>query len=83
MLSENFTWGAPRIHGELLKLGIQVSERTVSRYLSRLRRNGNAGQHSRTFLNNHREIIAGTAIFCKIIHSFGLGSIVAMLCHFV
>jgi hypothetical protein len=31
---ENPTWGAPRVHGELLKLSVQVSERTVSRYLS-------------------------------------------------
>ena len=33
MASENPCWGAPRIHGELLKLGFDVSERTVSRYL--------------------------------------------------
>jgi hypothetical protein len=33
MAAENSLWGAPRIHGELLKLGIAVSERTVSRYL--------------------------------------------------
>jgi len=33
MVLENATWGAPRIHGELLKLGLDVSERTVSRYL--------------------------------------------------
>ena len=33
MASENPTWGAPRIHGELLKLGFEISERTVSRYL--------------------------------------------------
>jgi hypothetical protein len=33
MAAENCLWGAPRIHGELLKLGIAVSERTVSRYL--------------------------------------------------
>ena len=39
MARENPTWGAPRVHGELLKLGVQVSERTVSRYLTRLRRN--------------------------------------------
>ncbi len=31
--AENCLWGAPRIHGELLKLGIEISERTVSRYL--------------------------------------------------
>ena len=37
MASENPTWRAPRIHGELLKLGFEVSERTVSRYLARLR----------------------------------------------
>ena len=36
MTKENPTWGAPRIHGELLKLGFHVSERTVSRYLRRL-----------------------------------------------
>jgi len=34
MAAENCLWGAPRIHGELLKLGITISERTVSRYLS-------------------------------------------------
>src|SRR5450756_1653316 len=33
----NPTWGAPRIHGELVKLGFDVSERTVSRYLERIR----------------------------------------------
>jgi hypothetical protein len=33
MAAENCLWGAPRIHGELLKLGIAISERTVSRYL--------------------------------------------------
>ena len=37
MASHNATWGAPRIHGELLKLGFDVSERTVSRYLERIR----------------------------------------------
>ena len=35
MASENPLWGAPRIHGELVKLGFDVSERTVSRYLGR------------------------------------------------
>jgi hypothetical protein len=34
LAEENYLWGAPRIHGELLKLGIVVSERTVSRYLT-------------------------------------------------
>jgi putative transposase len=51
MAAENQFWGAPRIHGELLKLGIAVSERTVSRYLPHRRR---APSRSwRTFLTNH------------------------------
>ena len=51
MTRENRLWGAPRIHGELLKLGITVSERTVSRYLpDRTRR---PSQTWRTFLANH------------------------------
>jgi putative transposase len=44
-------WGAPRIHGELVKLGIAVSERTVSRLLRRRRRP--PSQTWRTFLTNH------------------------------
>jgi hypothetical protein len=52
LAAENCLWGAPRIHGELLKLGIVVSERTVSRYLlpDRLRA---PSQTWRTFLANH------------------------------
>jgi hypothetical protein len=49
LAQENRLWGAPRIHGELLKLGIVVSERTVSRYLRGLPR----AQTWRTFLANH------------------------------
>src|SRR6267143_6241529 len=39
MVTENPTWGAPRIHGELLMLGFDVSERTVSRWMRRAPRN--------------------------------------------
>jgi putative transposase len=67
---ENPTWGAPRIHGELWKLGVPVSERTVSRYLARLRRNINAGQRWRTFLNNHRDAIVGMDFFTVITLNF-------------
>ena len=50
MARENFLWGAPRIHGELLMLGFSVSQATVSRYLpTRVRR---PGQSWRTFLRN-------------------------------
>ena len=51
MAAANPLWGAPRIHGELGKLGIQVSERTVSRLLRRRRRP--PSQTWRTFLANH------------------------------
>ena len=58
MTEENATWGAPRIHGELLKLGFEVSERTVSRYLRRLSPSDQARKLWATFLRNHREVIA-------------------------
>lgn len=51
MADANPTWGAPRIHGELLKLGIQVSQSTVSRYLPRRRQPPSQGW--RTLLANH------------------------------
>ena len=51
MTEANPLWGAPRIHGELAKLGIAVSERTVSRLLRRRRRP--PSQAWRTFLTNH------------------------------
>ena len=60
MASENPTWGAPRIHGELLKLGLRVSQRTVSRYLPRDRPGTGAGKEWLTFLRNHREVLTGT-----------------------
>ena len=43
MAVENVGWGAPKIHGELLKLGFAISECTVARYLRRLRRRGDPG----------------------------------------
>jgi hypothetical protein len=39
MVAENPTWGAPRIHGELLKLGFDIAERTVSRWMQRASKN--------------------------------------------
>jgi putative transposase len=62
MANEN-GWGAPRIHGELLKLGFDVSERSVSRYVTR--RPGTPEQIERwkAFLRNHREAIAAMDLF--------------------
>ncbi|MGA7453746.1 MAG: integrase core domain-containing protein, partial [Rhodoplanes sp.] len=56
MNRENPLWGAPRIHGELLKLGFELAESTVSRYMMRRRRP--PSQSWRTFLRNHAEAIA-------------------------
>jgi transposase InsO family protein len=63
MASENPTWGAPRIHGELLKLGFDISERTVSRYIPRLSPPDQARKLWAAFLRNHREVIAAMDFF--------------------
>ena len=56
MCKENPLWGAPRIHGELLKLGFDVAQSTVSKYM--LRRRGPPSQGWKTFLRNHADGIA-------------------------
>ena len=65
MKSENPSWGAPRIHGELLQLGFDISEPTVSRYLHRLKRLPDKAKVKRwlAFLQNHREVIAAFDFF--------------------
>jgi putative transposase len=60
---ENPDWGAPKIHGELLKLGLVVSERTVARYLRRMGRRGDPGKRWLAFLQNHREVIVAFDFF--------------------
>jgi transposase InsO family protein len=57
----NPLWGAPRIHGELLKLGIEVAQSTVSKYMVRGR--GPRGQTWGTFLRNHADTIASIDLF--------------------
>ena len=61
MQRENLTWGGPRIHGELLKLGYDVCEATVSNYMRRRRKPPSQSWH--TFLTNHREAIAAIDFF--------------------
>ena len=53
MSVENLLWGAPRIHGELLKLGFAVAQSTVAKYMAK-RRDSPSGQSWGTFLRNHR-----------------------------
>ena len=78
MVAENPTWGAPRIHGELLMLGFDVSERTVSRWMKRTPRDPDLTQRWLTFLRNHREAIAAMDFFTVPTVRFGV-----LYCFFV
>src|SRR6202043_2914332 len=70
MNRENPLWGASRIHGELLMLGIEVAESTVGRYMVRRRRPPSQGW--RTFLRNHAAGIASLDLFVVRTISFKL-----------
>ena len=61
MNSENSLWGAPRIHGELLKLGFEVAQSTDAKYM--VKRRGPPSQGWRTFLHNHAPDIAAMDMF--------------------
>src|SRR6478672_9436035 len=61
MSVENPHWGAPRIHGELLKLGFEVAQSSVAKYM--LKRGRPPGQEWRTFLHNHAPEIAAMDLF--------------------
>src|ERR1700675_689330 len=63
MVHENLTWGALRIHGELLMLGFDLSERTISRWMKRAPRDPEPATRWLTFLRNHREAIAAMDFF--------------------
>jgi hypothetical protein len=58
---ENPLWGAPRIHGELLKLGFEVAQSSVAKYM--VKRRGPPNQGWRTFLRNHAPDIAAMDLF--------------------
>jgi hypothetical protein len=74
MSIENPLWGAPRIHGELLKLGFQVAQSSVAKYMAK--RLGPPGQGWRTFLRNHAPNIADMDLFVvptigfKLVYAF-------------
>jgi putative transposase len=64
------TWGAPRVHGELLKLGIDVSQSTVSKYMVRPRKP--PSQAWRAFLQNHVKQLVSADIVVEIPRVGGL-----------
>src|ERR1700730_3662105 len=70
MSIENSLWGAPRIHGELLKLGFEVAQSSVAKYM--VKRRGPPSQGWRTFLRNHAPDIAAMDLFVVPIIGFDL-----------
>ena len=72
MVRENPTWGAPRIHGELLMLGFNISGRTVSRWMKHALRGPEPAKRWLAFLRNHREAIAGMDFFTVPTITFGV-----------
>ncbi len=71
--------GRPRIHGELLKFGIQVSEATVSKYLARMPKP--PSQRWRTFLRNHAKDLASIDFFVLPTATFRLLMVFIVLRH--
>src|SRR5215472_7374202 len=79
MAAANRLWGAPRIHGELLKLGIEISERTVSRLLPRKRRP--PSQTWKTFLDNHLSDLVSIDFFTVPTATFRVLFVLVVLAH--
>src|SRR5262245_11243047 len=75
MSVENPLWGAPRIHGELLKLGFEIAQSTVAKYM--VKRHGPPSQGWRTFLRNHVPDIAAMDLF--VVPSIGFDLLYAFI----
>jgi transposase InsO family protein len=75
----NPLWGAPRIHGELLKLGIDIGQTSVAKYMARRRRPPSQGW--KTFIRNHADGIASMDLFVVPTLSFRLLYGLLILCH--
>jgi putative transposase len=78
MVTENKTWGAPRIHGELNMLGFDISERTVLRWMRKAPKEPEPAKRWAAFLSNHRAAIAAMDFFTVPTLSFGV-----LYCFFV
>ena len=79
MSQANPLWGAPRIHGELLKLGIEVAQSTVAKYLRRPRKP--PSQTWRTFLTNHMDQMASLDFFVVPTATFRVLFVFVVLSH--
>ena len=81
MVAENPTWRAPRIHAELLKLGFNVAERTVSRYLPERLPNPDKIKLWMAFLRNHRDEIAAMDFLTIPLLSFRVLYVLVIIHH--
>jgi putative transposase len=79
MSRENLLWGAPRIHGELLKLGIDIGETSVGKYM--VRRRKPPSQTWRTFLENHVNSLVSVDFFTVPTIRFQLLYVFLVLAH--
>ena len=79
MAVANPFWGAPRIHGELLKLGIEISERTVSRLMPKNRKP--PSQTWKAFLNNHAKDLVSIDFFTVPTATFRVLFVLVVLAH--
>jgi hypothetical protein len=77
MSVENLLWGAPRIHGELLKLGFEVAQSSVAKYM--VKRRGPPSQGWRTFLRNHAADIAAMDLFVAPTLGFDLLNVLVII----
>ncbi len=79
MARENPLWGAPRIHGELLKLGLDIAQATVSKYVGRPKRP--PSQTWRTFLKNHAKEMVSIDFFTVPTATFRVLCVLLVLSH--
>jgi transposase InsO family protein len=79
MSQANALWGAPRIHGELQKLGIEISQATVSKYV--VRRRTPPSQTWRTFLTNHVQTLVSVDFFTVPTVTFKVLFVFVILAH--
>jgi putative transposase len=79
MASANLSWGSPRIHGELLKLGINISERTVARLMPKKR--NPPSQTWRSFLDNHVKDLVSIDFFVVPTATFRVLFVLVVLAH--
>jgi putative transposase len=79
MSASNFLWGAPRLHAELLKLGIEISQATVAKYMVKQRKP--PSQTWRTFLENHVKQLASVDFFVVPTVTFQILYVFLVLAH--